>query len=243
MYKSTLTNSGNPTYYFRGNIENNYVDFAGFIWRIIRINEDETIRLIMQDGINNNSSYPFNSTRNMQITNMYYSKSDAKTAINSWYTTNITNKGYGSKIATGNYFCEQAKVSHDSVLITNSKANMILYTKYTPNFECAPDNNTYGLINTNVGLISYDAVVHAGGYYGVRDSTYYLYNGKNYWTISTAGIESGYGSAIWGMLSSKLTPDAVNSTNGYRLRPVINLKADVEWASGNGASGTPYKIK
>lgn len=45
------------TYFFRGNVDN-YVSFAGFTWRIIRINEDGTIRLILEDGINN-SLYAF----------------------------------------------------------------------------------------------------------------------------------------------------------------------------------------
>ncbi len=34
------------SYYYRGNVENNYVDFAGFYWRIIRINGNGSIRLI-----------------------------------------------------------------------------------------------------------------------------------------------------------------------------------------------------
>ena len=34
------------TYYFRGAVENNYVKFAGYYWRIIRINGDGSIRLI-----------------------------------------------------------------------------------------------------------------------------------------------------------------------------------------------------
>ena len=31
------------TYYYRGNVTNNYVSFAGFIWRIVRINGDGTM--------------------------------------------------------------------------------------------------------------------------------------------------------------------------------------------------------
>ena len=33
------------SYYFRGAVENNYVKFAGFYWRIIKINEDGIIRI------------------------------------------------------------------------------------------------------------------------------------------------------------------------------------------------------
>ena len=34
------------SYYFRGDVTNNYVKFAGFYWRIVRINGDGTIRIV-----------------------------------------------------------------------------------------------------------------------------------------------------------------------------------------------------
>ena len=34
------------SYYYRGNVENNWVKFAGFYWRILRINGDGSIRMI-----------------------------------------------------------------------------------------------------------------------------------------------------------------------------------------------------
>lgn len=34
------------SYYYRGNVDNNYVSFAGYIWRVVRINGDGSIRLI-----------------------------------------------------------------------------------------------------------------------------------------------------------------------------------------------------
>ena len=33
-------------YYYRGSVENNYLEFAGYYWRVIRINGDGTIRII-----------------------------------------------------------------------------------------------------------------------------------------------------------------------------------------------------
>ena len=38
------------SYYYRGNVIDNYVNFAGFTWRIVRINGDGSVRLIL-DGI------------------------------------------------------------------------------------------------------------------------------------------------------------------------------------------------
>ena len=44
IYEET-TNKG-TTYYWRGDVENNYLVFANKYWRIIRINEDGTLRII-----------------------------------------------------------------------------------------------------------------------------------------------------------------------------------------------------
>ena len=48
---------------YHGNVSNNYVSFAGLTWKIIRINEDGTIRLILTNRING-TNYSFNSTEN-----------------------------------------------------------------------------------------------------------------------------------------------------------------------------------
>lgn len=39
-------NSICKTYYFAGNTTNNFVSFGGYLWQIVRINEDESVRLI-----------------------------------------------------------------------------------------------------------------------------------------------------------------------------------------------------
>ena len=41
------------SYYYRGSVDNNYVKFAGFYWRIIRINGNGSIRLIYSGKISN----------------------------------------------------------------------------------------------------------------------------------------------------------------------------------------------
>ena len=63
------------TYYFAGNPTDNWVSFGGFYWRIIRINEDGTVRMIYQGTSANTTgtstqiqTSDFNSTAN---NNMY----------------------------------------------------------------------------------------------------------------------------------------------------------------------------
>ena len=236
LYSSTATNTGNPTYYFRGNVENNYVSFAGFTWRIVRINEDGTVRLIMQDGINNNQTYYFN----YPASNYYYTNSNqAKNIVDEWYNTNISiNLDYSNNVVIGNY-CEQAKVKRFSNW-TSGNANMTLYSSYTPDFKCNSDGNGKGVVNANVGLLTYDEVVYAGGYFDQNNSNNYLYNGNSnnsFYTMSPSGSD-GTTSFLW-VMGRYIGCGSVSGV--YLLKPVINLKTDVV-VSGNGKSSSPYQL-
>ena len=251
LYKSTATNSGNPTYYFRGDVENNYVSFAGQTWRVVRINEDGTIRMIMANGINDATTYKFNSTYS-GYNYMYYSNSEAKTTLETWYTNNIANNtNYASKVATGNYFCEQAKVKY-SPEHTSGSATMEVYSSYTPNFKCETDGNGKGIVNSNIGLITYDEIVFAGGYYNKSNSNYYLYNNTNtytnYWTMSPAGVYID-GAGVWyanGANVWLLNSDAslwgfiIDAVSGP-FRAVLILNADVA-VTGSGTSTDPWTV-
>ena len=240
LYASTDTNTGKPTYYFRGNVTNNYVKFAGQTWRIVRINEDETIRMIMQDGINNNSNYGFNSTYNI-MSNMYYSNNDiAKSTILKWYNLNIDNNtSLSSNVVSGNYYCEEAKAKVTSYY-TSGNTIMTVYNDYSPNFKCETDGNGKGLVNASVGLLSYDEVVYAGGYYG-KSSNYYLTNGTIFWTMSPGGLSNNNTADVWAVHEDGLIRNR-GAILKIKLRPVINVKSDVK-ASGTGTNSDPFVVE
>ena len=239
LYKSTATNTGDPTYYFRGNVTNNYVSFAGQTWRIVRINEDGTIRIVMQDGINSNANIAFNSNYKDYIY-MYYTNSEAKTTLENWYQTNIgSNTNLAKNVATGAYYCEQAKAKYSDSL-TSGSATMTTYSKYTPDFKCSSDGNGKGVVNASIGLLTYDELVYAGGYYNQNNSNYYLYNSAiRWWTMSPAGI-SGSNSNVWNVNA----PGGINYSyvdNTYAVRPVIILNADT-LVTGSGTSENPFVV-
>ena len=241
LYTSTATNTGKPTYYFRGNVTNNYVKFAGQTWRIVRINEDGTIRIIMQDGINDNEYTKFNSNSN-NYSYMYYSNSNAKTQLNNWYQTNIGSKADLAKnVASGAYYCEQAKAKWANSY-TSGSATMTYYYKYTPDFKCSSDGNGKGVVNASIGLLTYDEVVYAGGYYGQNNSNYYLYNSSiSWWTMSPAGF-SGYDAIVW-YVNATSQVDRSNVYNSPRLRAVLNLTADTQISDGDGTKENPFVVK
>ena len=122
------TDDYGTTYYYRGNVKNNIVKFAGFYWQIVRINGDGSIRLIY-DGTEKNATGEnqtigtsrFNSsyTDPAYVGYMYgnpdgitfdevhnnTNNSTIKTAVDNWYKTNIADKGYGSYISNAVGFC------------------------------------------------------------------------------------------------------------------------------------------
>ena len=229
LYKSTATNDGSPTYYFRGNVENNYVSFAGFTWRIVRINEDGTIRLIMSEGIYGSKIYG-NS-------NQYYTLSSLSNNLNYWYEEKIKNN-YSNKLATGDYYCEQAKVK-SSNNYSFGNAVVELYTDYVPNFKCEEDGNGHGIVKSNIGLLTYDEIVYAGGYYNKNNNQIYLNNGNITWTMSPNGYR--YHSSVWELRSGMIySQDSANAS--WTIRPVINLKADIT-AIGSGTSTDPFVVQ
>ena len=237
VYVSADTNTGKPTYYFRGNVENNYVSFAGQTWRIVRINEDGTIRIVMQDGINDNANIAFNSNYN-NYTYMYYTNSQAKTQLESWYQTNIGSKtNLASKVASGNYYCEQAKAKSADHITGN--ATMTTYNKYTPSFKCSSDENEKGVVNASVGLLTYDEVVYAGSYFNENNSNYYLYNNTHFWTMSPSGPAAGNAFVWYVRTTGYLDSYAVNCA--ISLRPVLILNADT-LATGSGTSSDPFVV-
>lgn len=57
----TVTEDGKRIYFFRGQVDNNHVIFAGFCFRIVRTNEDGSIKL-RYNGTPNNGECPTNGT-------------------------------------------------------------------------------------------------------------------------------------------------------------------------------------
>ena len=120
------------SYYFRGDVENNYVYFANKYWRIIRINGDGTIRMIYagtsahENGYNDSKTNdmsirnsPFNSESNdnayvgfmygtlrastYEATHANTNDSTIKKVLDTWYTNNIKNTPYDQYIADAIY--------------------------------------------------------------------------------------------------------------------------------------------
>ena len=235
LYAQTV--GSNKTYYFRGQPTNNYIKFAGLLFRILRVNEDGTIRIMLIDSIGDNS---FNTTYDT-YDKIYYTNSEIKTAVDNWFSANIKGNN-ANKVANGNYFCEQARVV-SSASYTAGNATVETQNNYTPTFSCATDLNGKGIVSGKVGLIMYDETIYAGGWYNVKGLSYpyYLNNGNYYWTMSPAGFNGNSYTFAWRITRVGYTNHNLIS-NDYGTHPVLNLNANT-LASGSGTETDPYVVK
>lgn len=75
----------NNYYFFRGNVENNYIKINDEMWRIVAILENKNIRIIKEDGINSNQLYKYND----DYSNYSYSYSVIYNELDTWYKDNL----------------------------------------------------------------------------------------------------------------------------------------------------------
>ena len=137
--------SEGTTYYFAGNTNVNWLYFAGFYWRIVRVNEDGSIRIIYngtnmnvpEDGVGSRS---FGGETNItSVMYMYGSNSSSasyesatenindspvKEGVDEWYEENLLDTEYEQYISTEAGFCGD----RSSYIRSGSSGN---YT-YTP---------------------------------------------------------------------------------------------------------------
>ena len=174
------TDDYGTTYYYRGNVKNNIVKFAGFYWQIVRINGDGSIRLIY-DGTEknatgvkqsiNNRTYQFNSKYNdpAYVGYMYgnpegttfdevhnnTNNSTIKTAVDNWYKTNIADKGYSSYVSNAVGFCGDRTLRSGDGVSTTQYSYFGAYKRFennNPQFTCPePSRDLYTTTDSSIG--------------------------------------------------------------------------------------------
>jgi len=172
-YTSTNTENNLRTYYFRGDVKNNYVKFGKDIdgndlyWRIVRINEDGSIRLIYQgtsatgNGQIGTSAFNESYNDNAYVGYMYgapeqsgdnaytlthdnTNNSIIKTFIDNWYSTKTNLSTYLSTHLADSGFCNDRSLSSGTGIgksETNYGAYNRLSTNKTPHFACPNASN------------------------------------------------------------------------------------------------------
>ena len=183
--------------------------------------------------------------------------SNIKKILDEWYQNNLAR--HADDLDGNAGFCGDRTPSTSSSTSNGSGGTGTTQTYYggyvrlygnssgVPTFECENESDLYttsgsedgnGALTYPIGLISMDEAWYAGGY-ASSNSSYYLYTGQNYWTMSPS---------VYGSSAGVFYVDLSGTLNGYNnvlntvgVRPVINLRADVT-LSGSGTSTDPYVV-
>ena len=270
-YTNTNTEDNKTTYYFRGAVENNYVSFAGNTWRIVRINEDESVRLIKQDSIgdiafNENDGdnayvgymYGTAGSTTYEATHANTNSSTIKTMIDTWYQNNLVNY---SSIIVDTGFCGDRSVASsastwwptDTALGYGTNAtiygpNNRLNTNKTSQFKCPQSNDLYTTATSEKGnkALTYPIGLITADEVAYAGGVYGEVNEEYYLAGSSSWTISPFtfegATVMWNVWDDGTMVDE-NNSNDSKVRPVINLNSTVEITSGDGTSSNPYVVK
>ena len=140
------------SYYFRGAVKNNYVEFVNKCWRIVRVGGDGSVKLILHNDNTAGAANPCSSANNnASAAFARYSGTIYKSAFNSSYNDNAyVGFKYGT-VGASTYAATHAN-SNKSTILTN------LETWYNDNlktYESVIDDTVWCNDKTNVNGLGY----------------------------------------------------------------------------------------
>ena len=190
--------------------------------------------------------------------------STIKTAIYNWYASNMTS--YTKYLSTTAVYCNDRTEQTSGTYNIGSKFGYAprarVNTNYAPTYDCTETSDAFSGSNTSakltypIALMTVDEIMRAGG----KDRTSLTSPYAWYYLNSANGSITG--DTVWQLLSpcdwggsyafvfvvrGSSSPGSLS--NGYGVsysggvRPVISLKSDVLYKSGDGSAESPYEIQ
>ena len=252
------------SYYYRGDVKNNWVSFAGFLWQVIRVNGDNSVRLIYSD--NEISIYsPFNSNNDSPKyigymfgdtdateDEAFINKNDStiKKAIDNWYVANLSK--YSSYISD-EVFCNDRTLASGEVFSTSPQDSMKFATYARNNYS---DNQKPQLTCPN---ISRDGFTTKNASIGNKALTYpiglitadeaNLANVRNYYCSGDYNQTCG-SSYLSNSIGATFTMSPFSYTTTWYGSSEINMfgiltggsdETDLDWMWGDTGADNPEK--
>ena len=179
------------SYYFRGAVTNNYVQFANKCWRIVRVGGDGSVKLILHNDNTAGAANPCNSANNS--TSAAFARYSG-TTYESAFNTNYNDNAYvGFKYGTAgasDYATTHAN-TNKSTILTNLET---WYNNNLKTYESVIDNSVWCNDKTNVTDTTFDPwSQNPNGLGYAKNLTFY---GAIQRLISTSGSAGGTGPSL-----------------------------------------------
>ena len=213
--------------------------------------------------------YMYGTSGSLENNRTNENSSTLKTYIDTWYKSNLVN--YTKYLSTTAVYCNDRtlSVSYPNYVIgewMGFAGSDRLETNKAPSYNCAKTEDKFttdssvgnGKLTYPIALMTADEVAYAGGVF-YTESKYPFY-----WVYNNADNISITNSIIWWTMTPNFgSPNlstgggswfGVNTTKPGRIgnpgridplavRPVISLKADMVYKSGDGSAEAPYEIE
>ena len=173
---------GEDSYYFAGNMTKNWVKFGGYYWRVIRINEDGSVRIIYSGtspsttaGYIGTSVYNSNQSSYLYTGYMYGSGTTLATQRNNTYSTTIkgvVDKWYKNNLKTSydKYISKTAIYCSDRAIgeTTSNSQRSVIWSRLNnengrPSYRCGTLKNGSLLEETQSVADKFSASTTGGG--------------------------------------------------------------------------------
>ena len=232
-------------------------------WRIIRVDKDNKIKMIYAGskapsentkvaitGANTNMGFTaYNNDYNhaeyvgFQYTNGSQrgttTNSTIKTYLDNWYTKYF-NENIGTSRFVKSTFCNDRNTS-STWASTGSDFEYAPYTRLsadtpTPTFEC----NAADVVTNNLGLITADEIVLAGGKADTDNSALYLNNNMIYWAGSPYAFYDNH-SIVFTLSPIRGLVNGIVNTRVGGARGVVSLSSESKLL-GSGTYNDVYTV-
>ena len=205
--------------------------------------------------------YMYGTSGSLESNRANTNNSTIKEVIDRWYASNMTS--YAKYLSETAIYCSDREVGEGTYTATGLKFYYAPYTRIDTNkaatYGCTATEDKFtvdsaaenGKLTYPIALMTVDELVFAGGAYREESAlTWYYYNsvkgsstGKiSWWLMSpydwgaNSSVFRTYGSDSPGFLYARRVDDTLG------VRPVISIKGDNLWKSGDGTASSPYEI-
>ena len=179
------------SYYFRGAVTNNYVEFANKCWRIVRISGDSSVKLILHNDNTTGVANPCSSVNNSSDAAFArYSGTTYTSAFNENYDDNAYIGFMYGTAGSSDYKSTHANINKSTIL-TNIET---WYNNNLKKYENVIDNTVWCNDKTNVTDTSFDPwSMTPNGLGYAKNVTFYRTTQR---LISTSGSAGGTGPSL-----------------------------------------------
>ena len=208
--------------------------------------------------------YKYGTSGSLKNNRLNTNDSTIKKTIDTWYKDNLVN--YTKYLSTTAVYCNDRELGSGTYSATGNQFYYVGYTRLgankNPSYNCTNEYDAFSVNNTKaqltypIALMTADEISYAGGVWIKNAATWYYLNSKGnasikngqneWWLLSAASWDTDKSSVVFKVSSAqdrKAQFGAQSVQYKLHVRPVISLKKDLLYKTGDGSATNPYEIQ